>query len=153
MMYSVTHKNDLFFLVLDFRCLLIVDYIWIKIFISIRFSRYKHNLISFYRVEWRWRDSNSWPPACKAGALPTELHPHLVLQDFVDIVGLSGLEPPTSRLSGVRSNRLSYKPILQLNPFFRVEFYSNGSYHLTDAYRRLARPSSPLTARASTVYA
>ena len=29
----------------------------------------------------------------------------------------------------------------------------NGSYHLTDAYRRLARPSSPLTARASTVCA
>ena len=27
------------------------------------------------------------------------------------IMGLSGLEPPTSRLSGVRSNRLSYKPI------------------------------------------
>ena len=27
-------------------------------------------------------------------------------------VGLSGLEPPTSRLSGVRSNRLSYKPFL-----------------------------------------
>ena len=26
-------------------------------------------------------------------------------------VGLSGLEPPTSRLSGVRSNLLSYKPI------------------------------------------
>ena len=55
-----------------------------------------------FLTEWRWRDSNSWPPACKAGALPTELHPHM---------GLSGLEPPTSRLSGVRSNRLSYKPI------------------------------------------
>ena len=27
-------------------------------------------------------------------------------------MGLSGLEPPTSRLSGVRSNRLSYKPLL-----------------------------------------
>ena len=26
--------------------------------------------------EWRRRDSNSWPPACKAGALPTELRPH-----------------------------------------------------------------------------
>ncbi len=26
------------------------------------------------------------------------------------MVGSSGLEPPTSRLSGVRSNRLSYEP-------------------------------------------
>ena len=31
------------------------------------------------------------------------------------LVGLSGLEPPTSRLSGVRSNRLSYKPVLYVN--------------------------------------
>ena len=29
---------------------------------------------------------------------------------YTPIMGLSGLEPPTSRLSGVRSNRLSYKP-------------------------------------------
>ena len=35
----------------------------------------------------------------------------------------------------------------------RVSPVNNGSYHLTGAYRRLARPSSPLTARASTVYA
>ena len=27
---------------------------------------------------WRWWDSNPWPPACRAGALPTELHPHVV---------------------------------------------------------------------------
>ena len=26
------------------------------------------------------------------------------------VVGLGGLEPPTSRLSGMRSNHLSYKP-------------------------------------------
>ena len=31
---------------------------------------------------------------------------------IIRLVGLSGLEPPTSRLSGVRSNRLSYKPRL-----------------------------------------
>ena len=27
-------------------------------------------------------------------------------------VGLGGIEPPTSRLSGVRSNHLSYRPIM-----------------------------------------
>ena len=30
---------------------------------------------------------------------------------FRKVVGSSGLEPPTSRLSGARSNRLSYEPI------------------------------------------
>ena len=33
-------------------------------------------------------------------------------------VGLSGLEPPTSRLSGVRSNRLSYKPLILASTCF-----------------------------------
>jgi hypothetical protein len=33
---------------------------------------------------------------------------------FADIVvGLGGLEPPTSRLSGVRSNQLSYRPLFK----------------------------------------
>ena len=43
-----------------------------------------------------------------------KVHSHkllLVLSCFRRMVGLSGLEPPTSRLSGARSNRLSYKPM------------------------------------------
>ena len=77
---------------------------------------YKPSVVSDARKflsGWRRRDSNSRPPACKAGALPTELHPHLVMAILFNCLpmGLSGLEPPTSRLSGVRSNRLSYKPI------------------------------------------
>ena len=33
------------------------------------------------------------------------------------LVGLNGFEPSTSRLSGVRSNRLSYKPITSLEVY------------------------------------
>ena len=38
----------------------------------------------------------------------------VLFQVFSPPVGLSGLEPPTSRLSGVRSNQLSYKPSFNL---------------------------------------
>src|ERR671938_649614 len=48
--------------------------------------------------------SNRRPPACKAGALPAELIPHLRM------VGLGGLEPPTPALSRRCSNQLSYRP-------------------------------------------
>ena len=41
--------------------------------------------------------------------LPSSDYPRKRLGSFKP-VGLSGLEPPTSRLSGVRSNQLSYKP-------------------------------------------
>ena len=37
------------------------------------------------------------------------------------LVGSSGLEPPTSRLSGVRSNHLSYAPM-----FIRVSLKGSG---------------------------
>ena len=37
------------------------------------------------------------------------------------MVGLGGLEPPTSPLSGVRSNHLSYKPLLKvLNDLWKL---------------------------------
>ena len=54
-----------------------------------------------------YRDRTDDPPACKAGALPAELKPHVYLNSMV---GLNGLEPTTSPLSGVRSNHLSYRP-------------------------------------------
>ena len=41
--------------------------------------------------------------------LPSSDYPQKRLNSFKPM-GLSGLEPPTSRLSGVRSNQLSYKP-------------------------------------------
>ena len=56
---------------------------------------------------------NKWCPEAESNhrhgdfqspALPTELSGRNKL------VGLAGLEPATSRLSGVRSNHLSYKP-------------------------------------------
>ena len=90
---------------------------------------------------WRWWDSNPWPPACRAGALPAELHPHICygillspfLEAFLLLVGPSGLEPPTSCLSGTRSNLLSYEPMWLVSDFcftwllfnFGGRFYSS----------------------------
>jgi hypothetical protein len=83
--------------------------------------------ISFSMRWWRQTGSNRRPPACKAGALPTELCPRLSFRsarlrfvgrrdrplpegraDRAKVVGQGGFEPPTSRLSSARSNQLSY---------------------------------------------
>ena len=58
---------------------------------------------------WSQAGSNRRPSACKADALPAELWP-LEL-----VVGLGRFELPTSPLSGVRSNQLSYRPGLSMN--------------------------------------
>jgi hypothetical protein len=80
---------------------------------------------------WSQTGSNRRPPACKAGALPTELwplrrgppSPRLRRATFGSdgvpteaaeqrrLVGLGRFELPTSRLSSARSNQLSYKPM------------------------------------------
>jgi hypothetical protein len=73
---------------------------------------------------WSQPGSNRRPQACKASALPTELWPHSppkvdevygchplrTRSADAPMVGRGGVEPPTSRLSGVRSNHLSYRP-------------------------------------------
>ena len=38
-----------------------------------------------------------------------------IVQDGEKMVGLGGFEPPTSPLSGVRSNQLSYRPEVLVN--------------------------------------
>ena len=51
-------------------------------------------------------------------------------------MGLSGLEPPTSRLSGVRSNRLSYKPLLFI---VKISDFHNGDGEIRTLDPLLAR--------------
>ncbi len=60
-------------------------------------------MITHPQYQWSWTESNRRPSGCKPDALPTELQPRISM-------GPGGLEPPTSRLSGERSSRLSYEP-------------------------------------------
>ena len=92
------------------------------------------------RSWWSRWDLNPRPPGCKPGALPTELRPPRLncglriancglknkgrrprrpfavqsairnSQSAIKLVGPSGVEPPTSPLSGARSSQLSYGP-------------------------------------------
>ena len=94
------NKNRLFYL----NPLLFAKALFINLYLN-----------TILNIWWRQTGSNRWPPACKAGALPTELCPQYssvwVFQTALSsLVGLGGLEPPTPRLSSVCSNQLSYKP-------------------------------------------
>ena len=75
---------------------------------------------------WSQTGSNRRPHACKARALPTELWPQSPWKPAREsmsstclsargvtrsVVGPGRLELPTSRLSGVCSNQLSYRPL------------------------------------------
>jgi hypothetical protein len=99
---------------------------------------------------WSQTGSNRRPPACKAGALPTELwpRPEAVEQSgtredaamssycCLIVVGLGRLERPTSRLSGVRSNHLSYRPDAK-----RTFSHENASSCLKKEKRRRRNPA------------
>lgn len=79
---------------------------------------------------WSRTGSNRRPQACKASALPTELRPRQAravargMSSVPIMVGLGRLELPTSRLSGVRSNHLSYRP-----PLFSVRSSKSPKRH------------------------
>jgi hypothetical protein len=96
---------------------------------AIRLAAAAHNVLCGRSFSW-WSqtESNRRPPACKAGALPTELWPlqmsgirsqysgactPMPIPDPEKVVGLGRFELPTSRLSSARSNQLSYKPLGQ----------------------------------------
>jgi hypothetical protein len=100
---------------------------------------------------WSWTGSNRRHPACKAGALPTELQPRNLVRRKVGgtgwrlrspappaggrVVGLGGLEPPTSRLSGARSSQLSYRPKAVLRRNCVCVDFPCGSSHLKERNR------------------
>ncbi len=84
---------------------------------------------------WSLSGSNRRPPACKAGALPAELRPLCVSsasaarrwpKPACTVVGLDGLEPSTLRLSGVRSNHLSYRPAVGSTAIHKAPRARNG---------------------------
>ena len=79
---------------------------------------YKNSHLSVkdkWLFKWRRRGSNPQPLPCKGSALPIELRPHRgerkhhASENSIRM-GVGGLEPPTSALSELRSNQLSYTP-------------------------------------------
>ena len=67
-------------------------------------------LIAGFLPDFNFRYCRSFFLICITFAFHYSIFKFRSLQDLL-LVGTSGLEPPTSRLSGVRSNHLSYKPI------------------------------------------
>ena len=103
------------------------------------------------RFWWRRTGSNRRPEACKATALPTELRPLKTEQSnesksfqrlcwsesrAPNLVGLGRLELPTSRLSGVRSNRTELQALF------------TASYHLIKLLKERLHDLSKLNSKA-----
>ena len=68
-------------------------------------------LIAGFLPDFNFRYCRSFFLICITFAFHYSIFKFRSLQDLL-LVGTSGLEPPTSRLSGVRSNHLSYAPIM-----------------------------------------
>ena len=78
---------------------------------SLSFSFRFYCIIQFSRYNLRLSAAFCLEPlsACMAYVVLVKLNSFNKL--IACLVGSSGLEPPTSRLSGVRSNHLSYEPV------------------------------------------
>src|SRR5436305_6259383 len=87
----------------------------------------------------RGRDLNPRPLGYEPNELPdcsTPRHPNI---RSLDLVGLGRFELPTSRLSGVRSNQLSYRPSVSHATLLLVAKKS----HTSDARVYLRRRTRP----------
>ncbi len=75
-----------------------------KLFNSIDCVNNNYTGLKFLKKWWALRDLNPRPPACKAGALPTELSVH-------PLVGARGFEPPTPGSQNQCANRTALRPV------------------------------------------
>ena len=78
--------------------------------------------------------------------LPQTTYMLLYIQDKLGAMGLNGLEPSTSRLSGVRSNQLSYRPIKKAGEENRTPIISLEGWGFTTKlhpHKRSRRESNP----------
>ena len=112
----------------------------------------------FISIQWRQRDSNSRPPACKAGALPTELSPHLIRQPPAfpyrlqySIIGRLGLNHRVRDENGCvpqahRHQKCSYFGFLHRRCALRITT-SSLSFFLTCPWQinSNATPTSPIS--------
>jgi hypothetical protein len=57
------------------------------------------------------------------------------------LVGLGGFEPPTSPLSGVRSNQLSYRPVCQV---YQIVISVGTAQFLSAFFKEVIQPQVPL---------
>ena len=63
----------------------------------------------------------------------------LFVLSLATLVGPSGLEPPTSCLSGTRSNLLSYEPMWLVSDFSHLSFGGDDGYSLSKLLSQLTR--------------
>ena len=102
-------------------------------------------------IWWRLAGSNRWPPACKAGALPAELNPHISIFHFrcskiqayalrfyslyPRLTSTCTSGPKWSRFSAEKPRRLQQSTGLLLRAAFRVHFgFLDPSDYLTVPY-------------------